>query len=398
MAVLIAALVLLGLVGALSLYYFSEVSHSIGHILRRDITVLRNGEKLKGILEDTRRLEKLYFEGIRRSGEPVDIGVNIDDLQSESEEQLELAVMPHNREYLQQLLDLVKKYRETVKEAAKEDLPVDRVVAMEKTAQQLTQQMEDLVVEFLTRRYQEMDRHHEEIEILVTNANRNMLLFLFLCVVGGLVLVWLAPSRVAEPFQKFIRAIREVEELKFDTKLPEIGYEEVAQVSRSINRLIDRVRVFDELKQKKILFEARKQRVLANMVDLGVMMLTLNGEILFMNSQLAKILKLKTESYRYKNFRLVALPEELKDMVEDILKKKQRVDSRMLILMYREKGDKEEKAVECNMDASLVRNEEGEIENIIITFEDISNPIGQSVFKRISIREQELLSEGEESL
>lgn len=389
--VLAASLVLVGLIGGLALYYLAELSRNIGQVIRKDVLVVRGAEKVKGTFLDLQRAERLYWDSLGRS-EPVlqDIQKDLDGFREALDEHLQLATAPENRQVLTQLSDLFEKYRTVLREASGGQEP-EQIRAEEKKAAALGQEMGELIDGALSLRYLELDRHQADIQVLIANANRNMLLFLLLSVGGGVLLVSLAPSRVTAPFKKFIAAINQVEELKFDTRLPETGYREIAQVGRSINRLVDRIRTFDELKQKKIQFEARKQRVLANMVDLGVMLLTVEGEILFMNAQLAKTLNLGSEAYQYKNFRLVSLPEEIKDMVQDVLKKKQRMDSRMMILVYREKAEKEGKAVECNVDAGLVRDDEGAIANVVITFEDISSPGGQSVFKRITIVEQELI-------
>lgn len=246
----------------------------------------------------------------------------------------------------------------------------------------------DIIAE---RSAQKMEGMFLDLKMLIANAHRNMLLVLFICLAGGLILVFLAPRRVTAPFRRYIDAVKEVEELKFDTKLPIKGDDEVAELGTSINNLIDRFCTFDEMKQKRIQFEKSKQRVLANMLDQGVMMIAIEGDILFLNAQLAKILDLDTESYQGKDHHVVSIPEELKEMIAEVLKKKEKIDSRMMIFHYKEKGEKEKKAVEVLVDAGLVRNFKGLVVNIIITFEDITNPPGSSVFKRISITEQALV-------
>ena len=65
-----------------------------------------------------------------------------------------------------------------------------------------------------------------------------------------------------------------------------------------------------------------------------------------------------------------------------------------MILNYIDKKEpnrESNSAIEVLVDVGLVRNYQGTVVNIIITFEDITNPDADSVFKRISFKEQDLV-------
>lgn len=392
--VLVAAIALIALIGILSLYYFSQISTDIDQIIKSDIMATRSAEKVKGLVLDLRNSQKVYFEAVKSGEVPIDIERQIDDFETALEEHQKSFLIPENQERLGKIIQSSKEYRALVQSIKPEEteIKISEVRTIEKKTLKISDEMRNLIKELLTTRYRQLEEHQADIEVLTSKAHRNMLLFLFICAAGGILLVIIAPTRVTAPFKKYIDAINEVEDLKFETKLPVKGSDEVALLGKSINRLVDRFRTFDEIKRKRIRFERSKQRVLANMLDLGVMMLAIEGDVLFMNAQLAKILNLNTEEFQGKDFKKVnILPEELKEMISEVLKKKERVDSRMMILNYQNKNEKEKNAVEVLVDVGLVRNYQGNVVNLVITFEDITNPAGQSVFKRISIIEQELI-------
>ena len=141
------------------------------------------------------------------------------------------------------------------------------------------------------------------------------------------------------------------------------------------------------MKRKKIQFEKRKMQVLSDIINLGVVTLSIEGEVLFLNAQMAKFLNLDTESFQKKDFHFVRLPEEIKEVFEAALQKKEKFDNRMVILTYQkqdENGEAHDEAVELLVDAGMIRNYVGDVANIIMTFEDISDKPQESIFKRIS--------------
>lgn len=390
--VLIAAIALIALIGGLSLYYFTQISTDIDQIIKGDIRAERSAEKIKGLILDLRNAQKIYFEAVKIGEEPIDIERQLEDFEKALQEH-QTFLLPENTERHNKISQLTTEYRDLLQSIQPDETGTNaiKIRSAEKKMLKISKEMRSLISELLSTRYDALEEHQGDIRVLISKAHRNMLLLFGICAFGGLFLIILAPTRVTAPFKRYISAINEVEDLKFETQLPVTGHDEVAQLGKSINRLIHRFSTFDEIKRKRIRFEKSKQRVLANMLDLGVMMMAIEGEVLFMNAQLAKILNLNTEEYQGKDYKKVSIPEELKEMISEVLKKKERLDSRMMILNYVNKNGKEKIAVEVLVDVGLVRNYQGNVVNLAITFEDITNPPGQSVFKRISIIDQELI-------
>lgn len=230
---------------------------------------------------------------------------------------------------------------------------------------------------------------------MLNSAKRNIFLLISLGILAVGLVIYLAPQRVLLPIHTYVNALRELKDLKFDVRLPIFQDNEIADLGHEINTFIDAFLEFDTMKVKKIQFEKRKMQVLSDILNLGVIIISIEGDVLFMNAQMASFLNLSSENFQKKDFHFVRLPEELKELFDEAISKKEKFENRMMFLTYAkadEDGGEHNEAVELLVDAGMVRNYVGEVANIIFTFEDISNAHDKSIFKRISFHHKEKLA------
>lgn len=394
--VLLLAFLLIALIGGFSLVYFTQISGFLDRTVKSDILADRYAREIKETILDLRIAQKLYLESLKSKSERFDIQRTLDRLEKDLLKNQKVAFTEVNKQRIIELIGLKKTMTDEIIriEDILDDPEAKETINFKEFDKRFSANIlktQEIALLVATDRHKRLEQHQNEIEVLTENAYRNMLLFIFVCLGGSLALLILAPKRVTAPINRYISAIAEVEDLKFDTRLPISSEDEVATLGKSINSLIDRFRTFDEIKIKRIQFEKSKQRVMANMLDLGVMMLAIEGNILFLNAQLANLLDFESEDYQGKDYHDVDFPDELKEMISEVLKTREKIDSRMMIFYYNKKGQDDKQAVEVLVDVGLVRNYQGDVVNLIITFDDITNPSGESVFKRISFAEQHLI-------
>ncbi len=388
--VMAIALTLVSLTGFLALYYFQVISSDVDKIIRDDILAARSTETLKTIVLNLKRGERNFLDSLRENSQPYDLSSLLIDLKDEIIKQQKLNSSSAIQDRLNDLDVLASEYLDTLeKYSSPERSYSSNLTQLEQDLQKITEYMQEIVSSLLSERYLLLESHQIDIEVVVSKVHRNMLLFIFISITSGIILIFMSPKKVTEPIRKFIATVREMQQLKFDTRIPVTGNNELTELAQELNRLLDTIQLFDEMKQRRIQFEHSKQRVLANMLDQGVMMVAIEGNLIFMNDQLVRVLGLDSSDYQGVEYQLVRIPEELKEMIEEVLKIKERINSRMMILKAHDSD--ESKMVEVLVDVGLVRNNQGNVVNLVITFEDITNPDGSSVFKRISILEQSLV-------
>ena len=377
--------------GLISLYYLSQISQDITQITEKDLTAQKSAEDMKSALQDLKKEVHIFLYALKKGGEmPFDLTTSVGEFEKKVKEHKDIVLSKENMERLELILQYIEQFKSDVSDIKFTDTQpttATQIRNFEKNLISSTEKMENTVGDIISSRSLQIEQRKKEIDILLSTSQRNMLVFLLISLGTGVVVSIIAPRRVTMPFKRYVSAIRDVEDLNFEKHLPVTSQDEVGELGMAINHLIDRFRTFDEIKRKRIQFEKGKVRVLANMVDLGVLMASIEGEIVLMNTQLSKLLDLDLEDYMGKDINSLLLPDELKEMIADTVKTREKVNSRMMILNYKPKNETQIKSIEVLIDVGLVRNYQGKVVNIIITFEDITNPTGSSVFKRISIAE-----------
>ncbi|MCP5464882.1 MAG: HAMP domain-containing protein [Deltaproteobacteria bacterium] len=399
------AFTLVVMMAGVSLYYFSIINDSLEQEILADIRRERLGQQLKAAYFDLQNEERKMSLEIVNGGDGIflaGLSDKIDPVVASLEELNELITKfealgpsPKNQERLVTLAKQSRSYRELLKKLRKEE--IQRKELLERFETQYTgllfERREELIKtinHILATSAERFAKHEAYIYRLITDANQNMLIMMLLMFAAAII-IYMTPRRVTRPIRVYINAIRELRELKFETRLPISSDNELSQLGQEINAFVDTFVEFDEMKRKKIQFEKRKYQVLSDILNLGVVIISIEGEVLFLNAQMAKFLQLGTESFQKKDFHFVRLPEEMKELFEDAIQKKEKFENRMIILNYEkedENGESSEEAVELLVDAGMVRNYVGDVANIILTFEDISGGPEGSIFKRISFRKE----------
>lgn len=94
------------------------------------------------------------------------------------------------------------------------------------------------------------------------NAVHRNILVLFGVMAGGLVLIasiaWLVAGQILAPIQRFIGLSDRIDPLNLQTRLPENGSDELAQLARALNSMLDRLSSA-HLEQRHVLYEVLQQ-------------------------------------------------------------------------------------------------------------------------------------------
>lgn len=400
--ILAVSLGLLILMGMATLYYFSEISRDLELVIGTDIQLERSGQKLKRAFFDLKNVEKIYLYSLNKAPDS-EVEESAEVLMKEVIRQYYASIEENlvhkkfsedSRKRLVQLQENLQNYEreiDTVSGLQRDGAPFS-VSQLKAQLESLSEDQDLMINDFLSFRYQQFQNHQKQIDILVNNAKRNIFLLISVGILMMALLLYLAPQKVVQPIRAYVNALRELQDLKFDVRLPVYQRNELAELGYEINAFIDSFLEFDTMKVKKIQFEKRKLQVLADILNLGVVVISIEGDVLFMNTQMASVLKLSSENFHKKDFHFVRLPDAMKELFEDAIAKKEKFENRMIILPVGKTDDSGEEiaeSIELLVDAAVIRNYVGDIANVVFTFEDISNKPSESIFQRMSFYHKE---------
>lgn len=392
------------LMGGITFFFFAQISEDIELVIGTDIKLERIGYKLKPLSSVLSRDHNMYLNLLNKNPELEDIAAKVlkEDVKKSLdaiEENLGFKIAKENEKLINNLKSKLLEYIKIVEAINMKRKLGEKVNAKVQKSQlnvlvTLQQKMIDQLISVRSKRFVE---HQSKIKDLLSNSERIIVLVISLSLVGISLILLLAPQKVVRPIKSYVNAIKELRELKFDVRLPVNQDNELAELGKEINAFIEAFTKFDEMKVKKIQFEKRRLQFLTTMLNLGVVILSKEGNILFMNAQMASFLKLSSEDFHKKDFHFVRLQDELKELFEDAIAKNEKFENRMIVVTYEKEnsdGEKHEEAVELLVDAGVVRNHAGDVVNVILTFEDISCPKedpSSSVFHRLSFYHKEQL-------
>lgn len=372
------AIALVALIGIFSFYYLHQINREVAVIFETHLELIRAGEELQTRYQELARHTQSY---LNRPGDPsVKEGWTqaLNDFEKKVRNGKEISLSDANKERHLKLQRYIQELRQ-LPERMENGIPLHE---LHQQIRQTTDAMSDTVKGILSDRYEELSVRQENTKRLQLKTQRNMGFVIFLTFLGGIFLAFYFPGKVVLPIRRFISVLREVQDCNFEASINLKGNDELTQVGHEIDRLIARIREFDEMKIKRIAFERRKFDALANMVDVAVIVVSIEDEIVYMNSQLFNVLGLESEDVIGNKFGTVPLPQELKALLADCLETKEKFDNRELTMTIRNKEGKMV-PVSVYVDVAVVRNHEGDVVNLIMTLEERRATWAERLFQRI---------------
>lgn len=359
------SIALVAAIGVISFYYIQILNRQVQQIVSTDLALSHSAEKIAAGLFSLRRVERTYLVDPKTPLFHESLQVGIDDFREAVREGAALCVRDDTREKHENILQLINEYESIIRET---EIPFDpRNLSQKLDA--LTRQIREMVMEISELRYADLEAHRRDAVIISEQSNRNIILMVVTTVLAGLVLGIFAPSKVILPFRKLLAAIQEVQAANFNVSVNIEGEDEIAELGVEFNKMIEEIRTFDDMKIKKIAFEKRKLDSLANMVDAGVIVITVEGVIVYMNRRLYEILGLTSERILNVGIDEAPLPSELKELFLESIERKDRFEDRRWSFTY-ETPDKKAVTQEVSVSLSPVRNHVGDIVNFVVALKE----------------------------
>lgn len=218
------------------------------------------------------------------------------------------------------------------------------------------------------------------IDMLIANTQRNLMLVYLMILGAGLILLLFFPHRATIPFKKLFLAFREAEEGNLSLRLPVEGNEEMRDFISAFNRLMGQLENLDDMRLKKIAFEQRRFEALANVLDAAVVVCNVEGQILFVNSQVYRVFDVTSKQVVGASLEQVPLPPPLVRLLLEAISSKERVEDMPWELIYQKED--EDVRIPVVVDIHPVARHTGEVVNMLVILEERDKPRSERSFRR----------------
>jgi PAS domain S-box-containing protein len=369
-----SAVALVIVIGVMAFIYLGRINHEVQDVLQKDLLFARAGEAIKIFFLETRRAEKNYLV----FGQDRDI-----------------------REYEFFLAKLKEALREG-KEAARKDETRDKYRAIEQHLQQyeqmfsrlltippeardeirrvsqelgdIGQRISTLADEIADTRWAELEMHAHDADRIERVAKRNMGIILAFTGISSLLLGLYLPRKIVVPIRRLTDLIKRAQEEDFRVNIDVTSSDEIGELGRFINRMMDQIRVFDDLKVRKITEERRRLEVLANLLHEGVILVGDDGRVCYINPAALELLGLNLSDVEGRPLKDIPLDEPLRQALLRSVDAHERFHDNMLTLLAAESGTQVRKIA---LSTGFVRDENGDIMSLVCVFREVTNENGK---------------------
>ncbi len=208
--------------------------------------------------------------------------------------------------------------------------------------------------EFQDIQYYQNEQRDKQLKGIIGETRRYMLIVLIITFLATIILSLVIPGKIALPFKKINDAVRELQDCNFDVSIYYNQDDEIGELAKEINKMIGSMKNFEELRTDRISVEHRKFDILANMIKKNVLIANANGELIYLNNQMYKLLNVDSESVLNKNMEDTLIPESISDAYDLALKRRSKIENSEIKIVEtktveeknEESGEVDEKEIE----------------------------------------------------
>ena len=141
--------------------------------------------------------------------------------------------------------------------------------------------------------------------------------FLFTTLLGLLI-----PSKIALPFKKIKDVLRELQECNFDVSIFYDQKDEIGEIAQEMNKMIQSIKKFEELRVDRIAIEHKKFDTLASLAKKYVLVADAKGELIYMNNQLYSLMDISSDEVLHKDISDILIPKSVRSVYETAIKRR----------------------------------------------------------------------------
>lgn len=196
--------------------------------------------------------------------------------------------------------------------------------------------------EFQDMQYYQNEQRDKQIKSIIGQTRKYMLISLILTFLFTILMSLVIPGKISLPFKKINDAIRELQDCNFDVSIYYNQDDEIGELAGEINKMIASMKNFEELRADRISVEHKKFDILANMVKKNVLIANAQGELIYLNNLMYKLLDVESEEVLNKNMIDTKMPLCIKEAYELALKRRSKIENSEIVIARKKKIEVED--------------------------------------------------------
>jgi signal transduction histidine kinase len=195
----------------------------------------------------------------------------------------------------------------------------------------------DSFSEFQDIQYYQNEQRDKQLKSIIGETRRYMLIVLIITFLFTILLSLVIPGRIALPFKKINDAVRELQDCNFDVSIYYNEDDEIGELAKELNKMIASMKNFEELRTDRISVEQRKFDILANLIMKNVLIANAEGELIYLNNHMYKLLNIESESVLNKNMADTLIPKCITEAYELALKRRSKIENVEILITEKKK-------------------------------------------------------------
>ena len=218
--------------------------------------------------------------------------------------------------------------------------------------------------EFQDIQYTEALERDKKIKEIIKETKQNMMITLIIGFFGTILLALVVPGKIALPFKKIKDAIRELQDCNFDVSIYYNQDDEIGEIAREMNKMIQSFKTFEELRADRILVENRKFDALANLVKRPILVANADGKLIYMNNRIYSLLQVQSEDVIGKQMTDTVIPKSIIDNYKLAIKRRSKIENAEVSITSRKIEVEDSETLTDKAKKSSLSEEEGKVEDL----------------------------------
>jgi PAS domain S-box-containing protein len=357
-------------IGVMAFICLGRLNHEVQDVLKKDILFARAGEAIKIYFLETRRAEKNYLV----FGQDRDIKEYeffLAKLKEALQEGKEVARKAETRDKYRAIEQYLQHYEQifarllTVPSEAREE---GRRVSQELRG--VGQRISTLADEIADARWAELTMHAYDADRIESVAIRNMGVILGLTGISSVLLGLYLRRKIVVPIRQLTDLIKHAQEEEFHLNVDVTSKDEIGGFGRFISRMMDQIRVFDDLKVRHIAEERQRSEVLSNLPHEGVILVDSHGRVRCINPAALDFFGLSQPDVEGRSLNEIPLDEPFRQALLRSVDAHEGFQDSVIALVPSNGGTQLRKIA---LSTAFVRDENGEITSIVSVFHEVEH-------------------------
>jgi len=202
---------------------------------------------------------------------------------------------------------------------------------------ELSDKILDSFTEFQNQQFSQHEDKNRIMKQLLEETKEEMMLVLVLGLLTTVLLGLVIPSKISLPFKKIRDGLRELQSCNFDVSIYYNQKDEMGDIAVELNKLIENLKRFEELRTDRVAFENRKFNTLANLVKKPVLVANAEGKLLYLNNMSYSLLEVQSEDVLGKDITDNFFPSSVLHAFDLAIKRRAKIENEEVIVMQEEK-------------------------------------------------------------